>query len=58
MYTGCLRLDESAVTSRFLRSFGDENSNNVEEDFIKMFKLLTTDPSIDIDIIALDALCP
>ncbi|EFN66153.1 hypothetical protein EAG_01014 [Camponotus floridanus] len=27
MNIGCPRLDESAVTSRFLKSFGDENSN-------------------------------
>jgi len=27
LYTGCPRLDESAVNGRFLRSFGDENSN-------------------------------
>jgi len=27
IYTGCPRLDESAVNSRFLRSFGNENLN-------------------------------
>jgi len=27
VYTGCPRLNESVVNDRFLKSFGDENSN-------------------------------